>query len=47
MTPVTTLGLVAGVTPNMNITWEVAEIINGGVDGTLWNGLLGFTIVRF
>ncbi len=47
MTPVTTLGLVAGVTPNMNITWEVAEIINGGVDGTLWNGLLGFTIDVF
>jgi len=46
-TPVTTLGLVAGVTPNASITWEVAEIMNGGVDGTFWNGLLGFTIDVF
>lgn len=47
MTPVTTPGLVAGVTPNPAITWEIAEIMNGGVDGTFWNGLLGFTIDVF
>ena len=46
-TPVTSLGLVAGVTPNTNITWEVAEMMNGGIDGTFWNGLLGFTIDIF
>ena len=46
-TPVTTLGLVAGVTPNANITWEVAEISNIGLDGTLWKGLFGFTFDVF
>jgi TonB-linked SusC/RagA family outer membrane protein len=45
--PVTSLGLVAGVTPNPNITWEVAEISNIGLDGTLWRGLLGFNIDLF
>jgi TonB-dependent starch-binding outer membrane protein SusC len=45
--PVTTLGLVAGVTPNPNITWEVAEISNIGLDGTLWKGLFGFTVDLF
>lgn len=37
------LGLTAGVTPNPNITWEVATISNIGLDATLWNGLLGFS----
>ena len=33
-------GLVAGVSPNPNITWEVAKISNAGLDATFWNGLL-------
>ena len=33
-------GLIAGVSPNPNITWEVAKISNVGLDATLWNGLL-------
>jgi len=41
------LGLVAGVTPNPNVTWEVATVKNLGLDGTFWNGLLGFTIDVF
>jgi TonB-linked SusC/RagA family outer membrane protein len=47
VSPITTLGLVAGVTPNANITWEVAEISNIGLDAVLWKGLLGFTIDAF
>ena len=46
-TPTQSLGLTAGVTPNPNVTWEVATISNLGLDGTLWNGLLGFTIDVF
>lgn len=45
--PVTSLGLTAGVTPNPNITWEVAEIMNVGLDGILGKGLLGFTLDFF
>src|SRR5690606_19506889 len=40
-------GLVAGVTPNPNITWEVAKTTNIGLDGNLWNSALGFTIDVF
>jgi TonB-dependent starch-binding outer membrane protein SusC len=40
-------GLVAGVSPNMNITWEVAKISNLAMDATLWNGLLDFTVEVF
>lgn len=29
-------------TPNENIKWEVANTVNFGLEGTLWNGLLGF-----
>jgi TonB-linked SusC/RagA family outer membrane protein len=47
VSPVTALGLIAGVTPNPNITWEVAEISNIGVDAELWKGLLGFTVDFF
>lgn len=47
ISPVTAQGLVAGVTPNKNITWEVAEITNFGLDAELWKGLLGFTIDVF
>lgn len=34
-------GLAFGVTPNPNITWEVATTWNVGLDASLWNGLLG------
>lgn len=47
MSPVTYLELVAGVMPNPNITWEVAKISNIGLDGSLWGGLLGFTVDLF
>lgn len=40
-------GLIAGVSPNPNITWEVAKISNVAVDATLWNGLLDFTVELF
>lgn len=45
--PVALNGLVAGVTPNPNITWEVAKTSNVGVDASFWNGLFGFTIDVF
>ncbi|KAA9038660.1 TonB-dependent receptor [Ginsengibacter hankyongi] len=41
------LGLTAGVTPNPNVTWEVATISNVGLDGTLWHGLFGFSADLF
>jgi TonB-dependent starch-binding outer membrane protein SusC len=41
------LGLTAGVTPNPNVTWEVATVTNFGLDGTFWNGLLGFSVDIF
>jgi TonB-dependent starch-binding outer membrane protein SusC len=34
-------------TPNPNITWEVANSYNVGLDGSLWNGLLGFELDYF
>ena len=43
----TSLGLRAGVTPNANITWEVSEISNIGLDTRLWNGLLGMSVDVF
>jgi TonB-dependent starch-binding outer membrane protein SusC len=46
-TPTPTLGLVANVSPNPNITWEVATITNLGLDGSLWNGSLGFSVDVF
>ncbi|MEO5997481.1 MAG: SusC/RagA family TonB-linked outer membrane protein [Chitinophagaceae bacterium] len=42
-----TQGLAAGVSPNPNITWEVAKIKNIGLDASLWNGLLGFEVDVF
>ncbi len=45
--PIQSLGVVAGVTPNPNVTWEVATIKNIGLDGMFWNGLLGLTIDLF
>jgi TonB-linked SusC/RagA family outer membrane protein len=35
------LGIVPGVTPNPNVTWEVATTQNIGLDAMLWNGGLG------
>ena len=40
-------GFIQTTTPNPNITWEVAETKNIGIDGTLWNGLLGFSFDYF
>ncbi|MDL2255897.1 TonB-dependent receptor [Parabacteroides sp. OttesenSCG-928-G06] len=36
-----------GVFPNTNITWETANNYNLGLDGDLWNGLLGFEFDYF
>lgn len=36
-------GVVRGLSPNPYITWEVANMINLGLDLTLWNGLFGVT----
>lgn len=41
------LGLVSGVMPNPDVTWEVATITNLGLDGVFWNGLLGFSVDVF
>jgi TonB-linked SusC/RagA family outer membrane protein len=46
-TPTPSQGLVANVAPNPNVTWEVANISNIGLDGSLWRGLLGFTVDVF
>ncbi|MES1160320.1 MAG: SusC/RagA family TonB-linked outer membrane protein, partial [Bacteroidota bacterium] len=46
-TPTNSPGLVAGVSPNPNITWEVAKITNIGLSGSLWHGLLGFELDVF
>ena len=40
-------GIYAGVTPNPNITWEVATITNIGLDGQFLNNLIGFTLDVF
>jgi len=39
--------LIPGVAPNPDITWEVETSQNIGLDGTLWEGLLGFTVDVF
>jgi TonB-dependent starch-binding outer membrane protein SusC len=41
-TQIATQGLVSGVTPNPNITWEVATSYNAGMDASFWKGLIGF-----
>ena len=46
-TPVATNGLIAGVSPNNNITWEVAKTANIGMDASFWKGLFGFTVDLF
>ncbi|HZH74088.1 MAG TPA: SusC/RagA family TonB-linked outer membrane protein, partial [Mariniphaga sp.] len=45
--PLTTLGLVAGVTPNPNITWEVAEITNLGLDASIRDDLFSIAVDVF
>jgi len=39
-TQISTQGLVQGVTPNPNITWEVATTWDVGADASFWNGLI-------
>lgn len=39
--------LLTGVAPNERITWEVAENSNIGLDATLWQGGLGFSLDVF
>ncbi|WP_138483934.1 SusC/RagA family TonB-linked outer membrane protein [Dyadobacter bucti] len=40
-------GLNQNVAPNPNITWEVANTTNLGLNAELWNGLLGVTLDVF
>lgn len=40
-------GLSAGVVPNLNVTWEVADNKNIGIESTLFNGLLTFNADYF
>jgi TonB-linked SusC/RagA family outer membrane protein len=46
-TPTQSLGLVAGVNPNPNITWEVLKTGNIAMDALFLNGLFGFTVDVF
>lgn len=41
------LGIIPGVTPNPDVTWEVATTQNVGLDGLFWNGGLGFSVDVF
>lgn len=41
------LGIVPGVTPNPDVTWEVANTQNIGLDLMLWNGGLGVSLDVF
>ena len=41
------LGIIPGVTPNPNVTWEVATTQNIGLDAVLWNGGLGVSVDVF
>jgi len=40
-------GIYSGVSPNPNVTWEVAAITNIGIDGMFSNHLLGFALDVF
>ena len=40
-------GVRAGTMPNPNITWEVSTKYDVGLDGSFWNGLLGFDLTWF
>ncbi len=46
-TQAATQGLTAGVSPNANITWEVAKTSNIGFDAGLWNDKLGVALDLF
>lgn len=46
-TPNINKGFISGRIGNPNITWEKVDSRNIAVDGTLWNGLLGFTAEYF
>ena len=46
-TQAATQGLIAGVSPNSNITWEVAKTSNIGLDAGLWNDKLGIVLDIF
>lgn len=39
--------IIPGTIPNENVTWEVAKTWNVGLDGTLWNGKLGWELEYF
>ena len=39
--------IIPGTIPNPNITWEVAETWNVGIDGNIFNGLLGWELEAF
>ena len=40
-------GVTQGVEPNRNITWEVANTFNVGLDADLWDGRFGVTVDVF
>jgi TonB-linked SusC/RagA family outer membrane protein len=40
-------GLSMGVVPNLNVTWEVADSRNVGIESTLWNGLFNLNADYF
>lgn len=40
-------GVTPNTIPNPDITWEVAKQMDFGLEGTLWNGLLGFDLTVF
>lgn len=46
-TPTQSLGLIAGVNPNPNITWEVLKTGNIALDASFLDGGLGFTVDVF
>lgn len=46
-TPTPTQGLIAGVSPNPSITWEVANMANLGLDVSLWEGMVDINIDVF
>ncbi len=39
--------IIPGVIPNLNVTWEVARTWNVGIDGNIFNGLLGWEFEAF
>ncbi|MBQ7575467.1 MAG: TonB-dependent receptor [Bacteroidales bacterium] len=39
--------IIPGVIPNLNVTWEVGRTWNVGIDGNIFNGLLGWELEAF